>query len=460
MPSGGAILSKRSMDGCVFSNPTWPDTHKSYDVNDKTIVSKIIKIDDNEYDTIKIAQHILGINSNHILRVVGEAYPEEKYIVANEYDTPGMRDNLESLNELKISQANDPNRGACYKLAKADNMDEYKMLISYVYSGTLRAYAMSYHSEKAGVKLIEAGGPFIDALNTLAIRKDGDSLINLDLHSENIFVNLYGTYANHNLLIGMADFGRCMVYKKDSPINSQTWITNFVKYCYSLNLRDFPAVSFEVRLFSYMLKKDIYDIITINKVRDDIYTSIWNNFIDHMDRDKESHHNYPTIYFLKAHENIISQAYIKFIKHVIKHIESFMEMVEDKYNTDNIHNSEIEELIQFMYLRTAGIGFLGTLISMLQKTDIDIASKVDKFIHGEYTSFGTDLYSRVFNVYALEVLAPYKEDHTIHTLYTKETTNRCYKTYMYYTSPPANNKPNNKATTRKRPRNNNKEKLN
>lgn len=446
MPTGGAILSKRSADGCVFSNPAWPDVYKdpNYDINNILTVSKIIKQHDNEYQTILIAQQILGVDSKHILQALGETDPEEKDVVARDYDSPGMKDNLESLAALKISQANDPARGACYALAKSENMDNYKMLISVRYTATLIAYAYYNRSEKHIATIVEAAGPFIDALNTLAIRKDGDSLVNLDLHSENIFVNLYNTANTNNINIGMADFGRCMIYKKTSPINNQTWIKNFVNYCYSVNLRDYPAVSLEVRLFSYMLKADTYNFISEYKTNEGIHLTLWYNFINHMENNHATN-KYPSKYFLINDESSrIAQSYGKFIKHVLKHIDSFMEIIKGNYD----ENNEIEELIQFMYLRTAGIGFVGTLLSVLPKNDIDIATKVDKFIDFK-PSFEDDLYSRVLHVYALELFAPYNEDHSIHTLYMNETLNRCYKTYINITG-----KTVAKAnTTRKRGRN-------
>ena len=429
---GGYIMSKNSADGCVFTRPVWPcaSSLEGYDPNDRRIVSKLILKTDMEYETIKIAQSILTKDSPFLLNTLGECTPADKTTIDTE--------TLEQLKAIGIEQEN-TRRGACYHLEKG-SLDDYKILVSRQYSSTLYDFARSYSKASSMVpfyKLLNESGPFLNALNKLASRKNGNSLVNIDLHANNIFVNTFPNNIDYDMEIGIADFGRCFVYIKDASteLNMQTWVINFLIYCDQHQLSSILFVPLEVRLLSFILKPITYKFIKDNIESKTLNLSLWLSFVNYLVVSNVLIKNSDIMhYFLKPMiVGKMSNTYIKIIDHIIKYLEVLRDLINDvdtEYKKEDLKN--IYYLVQFLHHRTAGIGYIGSLLREVAQFNrsIDLTIPIETYLETGELTFKDDRYSQLMHVYILELFAPYDNDYSIEELYTNETKNRCYNTYM------------------------------
>ena len=429
---GGYIMSKSSADGCVFTRPIWPcaSSLEGYDPNDKTLVSKLILKTDSEYETIKIAESILGKDSSFLLNTLGECKAADKTTIDSK--------TLEELKAIELEQRH-TRQGACYNLEKG-SLDDYKILVSRQYSSTLYDFANT-HSKSSSMlafyKLLNESGPFLNALNKLASRKNGNSLVNVDLHANNIFVNIYPNEIDYDIEIGIADFGRCFVFIKDvsHELNTQTWLINFLRYCSKHTLMPILFVPLEVRLLSYMLKPKTYTYIKDNKDSKTISLSIWLSFVKDLTSSNILIDNNDIMQYFLKHMVVgkMSDAYIKIIDHIIKYMEVMKDLIND-VDTD-YNNEDIEDicyLVQFIYHRCAGISYIASLLREVTQFNrsINLQIPIELYLETGALIFDTDHYSQLMYVFILELFAPYDNIYTLKELYTNETKNRCYNRYM------------------------------
>ena len=119
--------------------------------------------------------------------------------------------------------------------------------------------------------------------------------------------------------------------------------------------------------------------------------------------------------------------------------------------TDN-ENTDILNLLGFIYLRFTSIGYIATLIRstyMLSTPEIyvNLAKQSITFLDTEENTFGTDYFSKLVYIYNSELVRPYTHNYELSDLYKNESVNPCYdlfvETMNLSNTKPPNTKPEN-----------------
>jgi hypothetical protein len=310
-----------------------------------------------------------------------------------------------------------PDGNACQKLAYEDPLiipSRYKILVNSRYKTDLYHFVKNnYKDPNIIITILKAIIPFSTALKKLATNH-GSRLVNIDLHSGNIFVN-YDVISGP-LTIGMADFGRCVYHDstKSILINKDTWENYFLSYVenHDLSIR-FVHIPFECRLFSLCMRS-FADFpppppYTINHIIDTMKDYIYQTPISSQ-RQSTRYTEFtdspdPLYYISERGFNILIDTFSPFIAHVIDWPLS--------------PASKKSMIMDFILYRFNTIGFLGNLITTLSQTIefqnniSEITRAVDEYIEYNNNIFKIDNIShRLVKFYFDELLRPYSGDFT------------------------------------------------
>lgn len=254
------------VDGCITEKPTWPCASKTQTYGNAEsgykpgVISKIIqnKADD-ESENLRIATKILGPNEAllYLISLRGQCKPanDAHPPSADKYD-----DYAKSKNALMKFEGTDGL--ACGKLksalmSKNGIADTHKLLLISKYPITFSEWVSDVKRNTVPfttiVRQLTAAIPKL--LNTLQTfyRNHTEHLINFDLHKANLFVRTQG---GENLILGIADFGRCLHRRVDQPQALSKFafdylLTNHYKYKTYVGFKQIP---FEARILNYCLK--------------------------------------------------------------------------------------------------------------------------------------------------------------------------------------------------------------
>ena len=400
---GGEILGAGA-DGCIFSESAWPCSTETdisgYDVSDHKFVTKMVEKSDNEDKIIAIAVSILtGADAKHLITNYGVCSPVDDTTT----DPTKMAALDENMANIRGLQQNSK-QNACQKLSDLPSSEiqkTRKILVNSRFNSDLQNYIKKYaNTRNVILNILKAAIPFLAALKKLATNS-GNRLVNIDLHSGNIFVN-FNTLGGP-LTMGMADYGRCAYYdvKKSNIDNKETWWDFFLEYINEYDLQiHFPMIPIESRLFSsvavnYRLNSEA-DIINI------ILELIKNN------RSLIDTPSDPFYFVGETQLPKLLNIFTPFITYVFKYQKS----------------SRIERysILNFMLYRFITVGFIGSLISSLTMTAefvkelaaIKIAAEDYIKFYGDSNyqhKFNMNLLShRLVKLYFDELLAPYMND--------------------------------------------------
>lgn len=270
--TGGKILGSGA-DGCVFSAAGWPCVTPlaGYNPDDPELVTKLIPKTDNEDAIIRLAQSIIPDKLDHIIGHIGTCIPasnkdittalsrrqfdenkNELEKVRNKYytttTTPKSRDNPNACERVKGYETD---HGSLQMDDAQDlqNSLDVKLLINKRYDRTLYHYIRKLPNTTTDFhNIFEAFVEYVKVLERLAEGKNNKRILNVDLHSANIFVN---TGADGKLTMGVADFGRCALQ------NGAKEYTQYIDYILYYGVSygaaiGFPVVPFEYKMYSFM----------------------------------------------------------------------------------------------------------------------------------------------------------------------------------------------------------------
>jgi len=261
---GGGIIGEGA-DGCVFADPMWPCKTGSKNVpnsKDTRYVSKMIKKTDSESDFLRIAMQILGPElSKYIVGLHGECEPADKKHSpdirnVNSYAASEKAVGKLASSKLPCGQVKD------MVLKGMEVSKEYKLIYISKYEKNLDDWlettSMNYLQT---LKTIERAVPQL--LYVLQIMFQGQiQLINLDLHTGNVFVNSSPFY------LGIADFGHCAVKipQVDPAVGfyGEYLIGYVAKYNFYYKYRQVPL---ESRLLNYCYKKNMDTVSPIELLK-------------------------------------------------------------------------------------------------------------------------------------------------------------------------------------------------
>jgi len=400
---GGKILGA-GVDGCIFSESSWPCSTETdisgYDVSDPKFVTKMVDKSDNEDTIIAIAASILtGADAKHLITNYGVCSPVDN-TTTDSTKIAALDENMENIRGLQQNSK----QNACQKLSDLPSSEiqkTRKILVNSRFNSDLHNYIKKYaNTTNIILKVLKAAIPFLAALKKLATNS-GNRLVNIDLHSGNIFVN-FNTLGGP-LTMGMADYGRCAYYdvKKSNIDNKETWWDFFLKYITEYDLQiHFPMIPIESRLFSsfafnYRPNSEA-DMINI------ILELIKNN------RSLIDTPSDPFYFVGETQMPKLLNIFTPFITCVFKYQKS----------------SRIKRysILNFMLYRFITVGFIGLIISSLTMTAefvkelsaIKIAAEDYIKFYGDSNyqhKFNMNLLShRLVKLYFDELLAPYMND--------------------------------------------------
>ena len=288
---GGKVLGIGA-DGCVFSEAAWPCATPlpGYDPSDPTVVSKLIAASDNEDEIINLALSIVPPeDKKHLIGFIGTCAPATKSIarsMANAKTIKELADNQKEIFDLyKKHYAQDENdRGhpnSCVRIAAwqaegtnnsirtqtneyDQTYEDVKVIVNKKYQNTLRKYLEDHVADKSFAPLLKACVKYVEVLETLAEGVDGKRLVNVDLHSANIFVN---KEPSGELIVGIADFGRCAIQKGTDTAQREKMATFLINYYEHYNVTfGFPVVPFELKLYSFIKSPRIRYINNVDEI--------------------------------------------------------------------------------------------------------------------------------------------------------------------------------------------------
>jgi hypothetical protein len=384
---GGRVIGE-GVDGCVLANSMWPCQSGSHGVPEPTntrYVSKIVSINDEESENLKVAARLLGPNlaSKYLAGLEGECKP------ANAINPPSSRDMLilkKSIDDLKNKSKSGQ---ACDTIAKkvekriALSKDSKVMFIS-KYDSTVSDWFRDEHVSynTASHKVEKAIPKFIEVLQLL-YQNDEEQLVHIDLHTGNIFIR------NTPFEFGIADFGRC-VFRRHGVDPSTSfygkflleYITRYQMYC------QYSQTPLEVRILNYCFKKNL------DNVRPDELVQKWESDLE-----------------VKTNENGFSD-FISFERyHLVKHLLTkilFVSMLESIQSISrkirlNMNNpsglyknlSDKERIVvEFMLTRYSIIAPINTITQ-----ELVIKYGKEKMVN-----------SRLFSFLKKSMLMPYDQD--------------------------------------------------
>ena len=253
---GGRIIGE-GVDGCILSEPMWPCTASSSVVSakDPHYVSKVVSIEDEESNNLKIAARILGpeLSARYIAGIQSECSPADKIHPSS---------NTNSMKSVERAVLTWPIKGqACAELKDKiikgkDISKSSKIMIISKYDASISGWVEKLQNPyKTVIKDIEKAIPqFIIVLQKL-YQGHQEQLIHIDLHTGNIFVRLQ----DNGIELGLADFGRC-VSRRHGQDPSKSFYGYFLIDYLSRNefFCNYGQIPLESRLmnFCYMKKLD------------------------------------------------------------------------------------------------------------------------------------------------------------------------------------------------------------
>ena len=399
--TGGRVLASGS-DGCIFTEPVWPclDDIPGFDPTDKTLVGKIVPKEDNEDTIIRIAETILGGKSKYIVELIGSCSPADSssalepnktYINVNKADLVQYK----SLQRKKAKQyskrhGSTPDySNACTNLSDTspnDLTNNYKILVIRKYSNTLINYYNTNNNTNYLItrNILNAAVNLVQTIETFA-KNPETSIINIDLHSGNIFQNFD---EKGKIYLGMADFGRCM-YK--TPGDNSNWVKMLDNYCFQMKLQTgYPQIPLEARIYSFLAHNR--------------YIQSSEQFITEFVADVFINNNDDINYLCNNSEvfaHFLRTNFERFIMHCI-------DTVKYSFNLDSI--------IEYIGLRFTTIGLLNVLWSVISDDEETlkempyIINSVEYFMttNGDTSKFGTSLIMLFVKLYYTNLIMPYK----------------------------------------------------
>lgn len=255
---GGRIIGEGA-DGCILSEPMWPCTGSSSLVSakDAHYVSKVVSIEDEESNNLKIAARILGpeLSARYIAGIQSECSPADKTHPSS---------NTNSMKSVERAVLTWPIKGqACSelkdKLVKGKDISKSsKIMIISKYDASVSGWIETLQKPyKTVIKDIERAIPqFMIVLQKL-YQGHQEQLIHIDLHTGNIFVRL-----QHNgIELGLADFGRCM-FRRHGQDPSTRFYGDFLIAYLSRNefFCNYGQIPFESRIMNYCFRKNLDNV--------------------------------------------------------------------------------------------------------------------------------------------------------------------------------------------------------
>ena len=254
------------VDGCITEKPAWPcashtQTYGQAESGYKPgVISKIIqnKAGD-ESENLKIASKIVGPKDSllYLAGLQGQCKP------ANDTHPPSANKYDDYAKSKKALMKFDGTDGlACEKLkgalmSKSGITATHKLLLISKYPITFSEWISDVKRNKVPFTTVigqvtTAIPKLFDILQKFYLNHT-EHLINFDLHKANLFVRTQG---GENLILGIADFGRCLHKRVDqaqalSKFAFDYLLTNHYKYKTYVGFKQIP---FEARILNYCLK--------------------------------------------------------------------------------------------------------------------------------------------------------------------------------------------------------------
>jgi hypothetical protein len=264
---GGAVIGE-GVDGCVLSEPIWPCAASSKiigkipNAKDKTVVSKIVRRDDDESLYLEAANRILGpqLSVLYLAGLKGMCAP------ANSTHLPAkerLADLVEDKKDLYAWKGDVPGL-ACDSLKKAFKKgitDTHKLMIISRYPSTLLEWVNTVHTKKIPVKYVmdvvnNAIPSFLSVLQMFYKNKH-EELINVDLHHMNIFTRTNG----NNLQFGISDFGHSLLRLRNDEKSSRAYFATALS---ALHVNQdqpiylyYRQIAFEARILNFCFVKKL-----------------------------------------------------------------------------------------------------------------------------------------------------------------------------------------------------------
>ena len=224
---GGRILGE-GVDGCVFTEPSWPcsSQFKLTDIpssHNSSIVSKIVPLSDKEDTNILMATKLLGpLAFTFIANLRGECSP------ANSKNPPKSSDQS-SLKASQIALQDWSVKGqACESIQR--------------YSATVNEWLSfkKFNETYIAIHQISKAVPsFLINIQRL-YQNPIDHLYHIDLHVGNLFVRSYKA----EIHLGISDFGHCLL-RQESPLYLTKYIAPYQFFS------GYSQVPLEARLLNY-----------------------------------------------------------------------------------------------------------------------------------------------------------------------------------------------------------------
>jgi len=267
---GGRIIGEGA-DGCVLTEPMWPcsiASSRGVSAKDTHYVSKVVSIEDEESNNLKMAARILGpaLSARYIAGIQGECSPADKIHPSS---------NTNSMKSVEQAVLNWPIKGqACAelkdKLLKGKDISKSsKIMIISKYDATVSGWVETLQKPyKSVMKDIERAIPQFMVVLQKLYQGHQEQLIHIDLHTGNIFVRL-----QHNgIEFGLADFGRC-VSRRHGQDPSSTFYGDFLIDYLSRNdfFCSYGQIPLESRIMNYCFRKNL------DKVSPSVLVKNWEN---------------------------------------------------------------------------------------------------------------------------------------------------------------------------------------
>lgn len=255
---GGRIIGEGA-DGCVLTEPMWPCAASSAVVSakDPHYVSKVVSIEDEESNNLKMAARILGpeLSARYIAGMQAECSPADKVHPSS---------NTNSMKSVERAVMTWPKKGqACgelkNRLVKGQDISKTsKIMVISKYDATVSGWIETLQKPyKTTIKDIERAIPQFMVVLQKLYQGHQEQLIHIDLHTGNIFVRLQP----NGIELGLADFGRC-VFRRQGQDPSSTFYGDFLIAYLSRNdfFCNYGQIPFESRLMNYCFRKNLDNV--------------------------------------------------------------------------------------------------------------------------------------------------------------------------------------------------------
>jgi len=254
---GGKIVGE-GVDGCVLSEPMWPCSNETLksgpSSTDSKYVSKIVKIEDEETENLKMAAKILGsdLSSRYLAGIQGECSPADTLHKPSDRNANSMKSTERAV--LSWSKKGQACGDLKNKIAKGKDISKTsKIMIIPKYDATVSGWITTVQTPyKSVIRDVEKAIPQFMVVLQKLYQGSQDQLIHIDLHTGNIFVR------QTPFEFGLADFGRC-VFRRNGEDPSKTFYGEYLIDYISRGefFCGFAQVPFEARLLNYCYRKNL-----------------------------------------------------------------------------------------------------------------------------------------------------------------------------------------------------------